>query len=142
MSLYDKLNADIKQAMLDKNNVKRDCLRSVLSDIKNKTINAGKEITDEACLASFKSACKQHEDSIENFRKGNREDLVVKEQAELNYLNVYLPKMLSEDDTRTVIENMLKTIEPVKKNMGQIMKALPSDVDRKIASKILGTYLK
>ena len=142
MNIYDILTDDIKSAVLEKNTVKRDCLRTALSEIKNRTVNAGKEITDDICLAVFKSICKQHEDSIENFRKGNREDLVQKEAEELKYLSVYLPKMLSEDDTKNIIENLLKTIEPIKKNMGQIMKALPKDVDRKMASKLLNNYLK
>ena len=142
MAVFEKLTSDIKDAMLSKNTVKRDCLRSIVSEIKNQTINAGKEITDEICLKVIQKSVKQHNDSIDNFKSGNREDLALKEAEELSYIEGYLPKMLDDAETKLVIENILMNIEAVKKNMGLIMKQLPKDVDRKIASKILGSLLK
>lgn len=73
---------------------------------------------------------------------GNREDLAWKEREELNYIQIYLPKMLSEDETKVIIDNILNTIEATKKNMGLIMKQLPKEVDKKIASKYLNSILK
>ena len=58
MTTYDKIQADIKDAMLDKNNVKRDCLRSIVSEIKNRTVNAGKELSEGICLDVLKKAVK------------------------------------------------------------------------------------
>lgn len=142
MNIFEKLTNDIKDAMLSKNTVKRDCLRSIVSEIKNQTINAGKEITDDICLKVIQRSVKQHNDSIDNFKAGNREDLALKEAEELTYINGYLPKMLSEDETKIVIDNILMNIEATKKNMGLIMKQLPPDVDRKLASKILSNLLK
>lgn len=142
MTVFEKLTSDIKDAMLSKNTVKRDCLRSIVSEIKNQTVNAGKEITDEICLKVIQKSVKQHNDSIDNFKSGNREDLALKEAEELSYIEGYLPKMLDEVETKLVIENILMNIEAVKKNMGLIMKQLPKDVDRKIASKILSSLLK
>lgn len=142
MSIYDKIMADIKTAMIDKNNVKRDCLRSIISEIKNKTINAGKEITDAICLSVIKSSAKQHEDSIENFKVGHREDLAMKESEELTYISEYLPKMMSEADLQSTLNKILETVEPIKKNIGIIMKSLPNNADRGMASKILSGILK
>jgi len=142
MNTYEKLMADIKSAMIDKNNVKRDCLRSVVSEIKNQTVNAGKDITEDICLKVIQKSVKQHHDSIENFKMGNRGDLALKEMEELNYLECYLPKMLDEDETKAVIDNILQNIEAIKKNTGLIMKQLPKEVDRKIASRILNGLLK
>ena len=142
MTVFEKLTSDIKDAMLAKNTVKRDCLRSIVSEIKNQTVNAGKEITDEICLKVIQKSVKQHNDSIDNFKSGNREDLALKEAEELTYIEGYLPKMLDEAETKIVIENVLMNIEAAKKNMGLIMKQLPKDVDRKIASKILSSLLK
>lgn len=140
--LYDKIQSDIKQAMFSKNNVKRDCLRSIMSEIKNQTVNAGKEITDDICLKVITKSVKQHNDSIENFKSGNREDLALKEFEELQYIECYLPKMLSEDETKQVIDGILQNVEAVKKNMGNIMRQLPSNADKKIASKYLNQILK
>jgi uncharacterized protein YqeY len=142
MTIYNEIQNNIKDAMLSKNIVKRDCLRSIISEIKNQTVNAGKEITDEICLKVIQKSVKQHSDSIESFKMGNREDLALKEAEELSYIQGYLPKMLDEAETKSIIENILMNIEATKKNMGIIMKQLPKDVDRKIASKILNGILK
>lgn len=140
--IYNQITDNIKEAMISKNNVKRDCLRSIVSEIKNQTINAGKDLTDDICLKVIQKSVKQHNDSIDSFIKGNRNDLVEKEQEELSYIKVFLPKMMSEDETRDFIEKkILLTIEPVKKNMGVIMKQLPENIDRKIASSILNKIL-
>lgn len=144
MSIYDKLQSEIKQAMLDKNVIKRDCLRSVVSEIKNQTINAGKEITEDIVLKCIQKSVKQHNDSIDSFIKGNREDLAEKEREELTYLTIYLPKMLSENETYELINDIISKNNIIceKKNMGMIMKLLPTTVDKKIASKIITTFLK
>ena len=140
--LYEKIQADIKYAMIDKNTVKRDCLRSLISEIKNQTINAGKEITEDIVLRCIQKAVKQHNDSIEQFTRANRDDLAFKETEEKKYLEVYLPRTLDENETFDVIATILQTIEPFKKNMGTIMRLLPKEVDRGLASKLLKEILK
>lgn len=140
--LYEKIQADIKDAMIDKNTVKRDCLRALLSEIKNQTINAGKEITEDIVLKCIQKSVKQHNDSIEQFKAANRDDLAIKEMEEKNYLEVYLPKMLNENETFDAIATILQTIAPAKKNIGTIMRLLPKEVDRGLASKLLKGILK
>ena len=140
--LYEKIQADIKYAMICKNTVKRDCLRSLVSEIKNQTINAGKEITEDIVLRCIQKSVKQHNDSIEQFTRANRDDLVLKEIEEKKYLEVYLPRTLDENETFDVIATILQTIEPFKKNMGTIMRLLPKEVDRGLASKLLKEILK
>ena len=140
--LYEKIQADIKDAMIDKNTVKRDCLRALLSEIKNQTINAGKEITEDIVLKCIQKSVKQHNDSIEQFKTANRDDLAIKEMEEKNYLEVYLPKMLNENETFDAIATILQTIAPAKENMGTIMRLLPKEVDRGLASKLLKGILK
>lgn len=142
MTTYEKIQKDIKDAMIDKNNVKRDCLRSLVSDIKNQTINSGKELTEEIVIKCVQKSVKQHNDSIEQFKSAGREDLALKEMEEKNYLESYLPKMMDENETRQVIDNILQNIEPLKKNMGLIMKQLPKETDKGIASRILKEILK
>ena len=147
--LFDTIQKDIKTAMFEKNNVKRDCLRAIISEIKNQTVNAGKEITEDICLKVLQKSVKQHNDSIESFKLGKREDLALKEMEELSYLEIYLPKMLSEENIQTIILKIISDnkIEEVKKNMGQIMKFLNQHpdsklIDRKIASHYLNVLLK
>lgn len=142
MNTYETIQSDIKSAMKTGDTVRRDCLRSLMSEIKNQTVNAGKELTEDIVVKCVQKAVKQHDDSIAQFKAANRTDLVEKEVAELEVLKAYLPKMLSEDETKAIIDNVLQTVEATKKNMGLIMKQLPSEVDRKVAAKYLNGILK
>ena len=140
---YDDIQNAIKDAMINKDTLKRDCLRMIVSDIKNLTINANppKEITDEICVKVLQKSVKTHEDSISQFRLNGREESAIKEQTELDIIRGFLPKMLSEEETREiVIDTMVGfKISPTKKNMGAIMKNLPivEGLDKKLVSKIL-----
>jgi len=142
--IFNDIQCKIKVAMFKNDNFTRDCLRMIVSDIKNQTVNANpqKEITDDVCLKILQKSAKTHKDSIEQFKSAGRIELVEKEEEELKIIESFLPKLLSEDETKTIIENILKNIEATKKNMGLIMKQLPNEVDKKIASKILNSLLK
>jgi uncharacterized protein YqeY len=140
---YDDIQNAIKDAMINKDTLKRDCLRMIVSDIKNLTINANppKEITDEICVKVLQKSVKTHEDSISQFRLNGREESANKEQAELDIIRGFLPKMLSAEETRDIVVDVMSEfkISPQKRNMGVIMKSLPNveGLDRKLVSKIL-----
>ena len=145
---FDDIQTEIKAAMVAGDIIKRDCLRMIVSEIKNQTINANppKEITDEACVKALHKSAKTHNDSIEQFKAAGRVDALEKETAELEIISSFLPKMLSEDETRKILnETMVENqIDPLKRNMGFIMKSLPKvdGLDRKLVSKILQGILK
>lgn len=143
MSTYEVIQNEIKAAMIAGNTVKRDCLRGIVSDIKNQTVNAGKELTEDIVIKCIQKSVKQHNDSIESFKAGGRDDLAVKEMEELSYLECYLPKMLSEQETEDLINKIVadNNIPLVKKSMGLVMKQLTKDIDKKIAAKILNKIL-
>ena len=132
---YEKLQEEIKKAMLAHDDVKRNCLRGLMSDIKNKTVNEGKPITDDAVMTCAAKAVKMRKESIEQFEKAGREDLAANEKAELECLSMFVPKTLSEDETRALVD---KAIADGAANIGAIMKALPKNADKKFAS----TYAK
>lgn len=147
--VYKKITDDIKEAMKAHDNTKRDCLRSVVSEIKNQTVNAGKELTESICLSVLKKAVKQRNDSIASFKAGGRDDLAEKEEAELKIIEAYLPKMKSELEVQTIVLDLINKnkIEETKQNMGKIMKlvsALPDVnlIDRKYVAQYLGVLLK
>ena len=108
----------------------------------NKTVNAGKPMSDDVALKCIQHSVKQHNDSIEQFKAAGRMDLVEKEEAELAVLSGFLPTYLDEDETKAVLEGLLMAVEATKKNFGKVMKMLPDEVDKKLASRILGTMLK
>lgn len=141
--IFNNIQRKIKEAMFKNDNSTRDCLRMIVSEIKNQTVNANpqKEITDDICLKILQKSAKTHKDSIEQFKSAGRVELVEREEEELKIIESFLPKLLSEDETKNIIENILKNIEATKKNMGIIMKQLPNEVDKKIASKLLAKML-
>lgn len=147
--VYQKILEDIKEAMKTHDNAKRDCLRSIVSEIKNQTVNAGKELTEDICMAVLKKAVKQRNDSISSFKLGGRDDLAQKEETELKFIEAYLPKMLSEFEVQRIILQIIveNKLEEKKQNMGKIMKFISARpdanlIDRKYASQYLGVLLK
>ena len=144
-NMFSKLTEDVKQAMKDGNNCKRDCLRMVIAEIKNITINAGKETTDEDCMRVLRKQAKTHEDSIAQFKEAGRDALVEKEEAELSVIRAYLPKTLGKAETEAAVEKVIadNNFEKSKKMMGQIMKELSKipGIDRKVAAAYLNKEL-
>ena len=145
--IYDDIMEQMKSAMKEKNDTKRDCLRGIISEVKNRTLNASpqKEITDEIVLQVINKSVKQHQDSISQFASAGRNDLVSREQAEVDVLKAFLPKMLSEDEIKAVVEDFIEknNIQRIKRNMGTIMKGVSQipGMDKGLASKYLNGVL-
>ncbi len=145
-TLRERWTADVKQAMLDKNEVVRDTLRLLLSEIKKAEVQEGKEITAELEQDVLLKAVKQRQQSIAEFEKAGRADLTQKEQAELQVLQNYLPKALSETEARAAIAAIAKELgATAKKDMGAVMKAVMARhkgaLDGKLAQKLIGEVL-
>lgn len=144
--LYEKIQSRIKEAMLAKDNITRDCLRSIVAEAKNENLINKKELNDSLFLSVLTKSAKKHADSINDFKKAGREDLVSREQAELNIISSYLPKMKSTEETEAILKDLIAKngISHEKKCMGQIMKLLKdySNIDKKVASVILGKILE
>ena len=129
--LYEKLQEEIKTAMITHDDVKRNCLRGLLSDVKNKTVNEGKPVTDDAVSSCAAKAVKMRREAIEQFESVGRTELAEKEKKELECLSVFVPALLSEDDTRRLVD---EAVASGAANIGTVMKALPKNADRKFAS--------
>lgn len=118
-SLKNELNAAVKSG----DTTRRDTLRFLLSAIGNAAIakygsEAEKKLTDADVLDVIKKQVKTHKESIEAFEKGSRADLAQKEKAELVILEAYLPKQMSDEELRKLLEPIMKTGE---KNFGLLM---------------------
>lgn len=121
----------MKQAMKDHNEHGLSAIRGIFSAIKSEAIDAGERdiISDELCMKVIKKQVKQRKDSIEQFKQGNRMDLVEKEAAELRVIEGYLPEMISEEAIEKVVietKTELNITEPSKMGMlmGAVMKKL------------------
>jgi uncharacterized protein YqeY len=124
MSLQDKIQADIANAMRSKEALKLGVLRMMKAAVKNKEIEKMKPLEEPEVLAVFNSLVKQRKDSIEQFRNGGREELARKEEAEILIIEQYLPAGASEDEIRRAIEEAIQeTGATTPKEMGKVMKA-------------------
>ena len=146
MALKEKLEGDVKAAMLAKNEVVRDTLRMVLADLKRLEVQDGQTITPEIEKDVLLRAVKVRQQAIDEYAKANRPDLAAKEQAEMAVIQAYLPKSLSEDETRAAVKDVIQeTGVSSKKDMGVVMKAVMArhkgQVDGKAVQKILAELL-
>ena len=123
MTLKEKLNEDFKIALKQQDALKVSVLRMLKTDItKKEKEKKDTEINDEQIMTIIQKMVKQHHDSIEQFKKGNRQDLVDKETAELKILESYLPEKLSEDEISSEAQNIIKeTGASSPKDMGKVM---------------------
>ena len=110
MTLQEKLRADLKQAMKGRDNKRRSLIRLVLAGVKNAEIDKGAPLDDSGAIDIISREVKQHRESIAEFSKGNRADLVAKEEDELAILLEYLPPQMSHEE---IAEAARKVIEQV-----------------------------
>jgi uncharacterized protein YqeY len=102
-SLAARIQADVISAMKSKESHKVETLRGLSSDLKYKKIQLGRELADEDVLAVLRQAAKRRRESAEAFRKGGRDDLALRESAELAMIDAYLPAELSDADLDDLI---------------------------------------
>ena len=151
MNLRNKIEEDYKQSIKNKDQDKINTLRLIKSAIKDKDISSrsstNKEgINDTEILTLLISLIKQRKDSIEQFQKANRDDLIKNEQSEINVINIYLPKQKSEEETEDIVNDLIKknnmeTIKDMGKLMGLVKNDYAGEVDMGLVGKIAKSKL-
>ena len=151
MSLRDKIETDYKNALKSKDKNKISTYRLILSGIKDLDINnrsgPDKKKTDENDIKKLlKKMIKQRSESIEVYKKSNRNDLLEIEQSEVNILSEYLPKQLVEDETKKLCSEIIEktgasSIKDMGKVMGELKKNHSDDIDFSKAGSILKEIL-
>jgi uncharacterized protein YqeY len=124
MSVKDSITADMKEAMKARDQVRLDTLRSVLSAFTYKRVEAGHDLAEDEQLAVVQKLVKQRADSIAEYGKAGRTDLVDKETRERDILQVYLPAQKSPDEVRQVVKTALAGIPQEGRNQGAAMKVV------------------
>lgn len=120
--LLEQIKSELTEAMKAKDETKVSTLRFLLAQIQNKTIEKQQELTDEEIIAVIQKQAKERRESIEAFKQGGREDLVGKEQSELDILNKYLPQQISEDELRKIVQETVTEVGAISPaDFGKIM---------------------
>ncbi|NKE05150.1 MULTISPECIES: GatB/YqeY domain-containing protein [Mesobacillus] len=147
MSLLERLNNDIKQAMRNKEKDRLTTIRMVKASLQNEAIKQGKqELSEEEELTVLSREVKQRKDSLQEFEKAGRQDLVEKIQTELKHVEVYMPQQLSEEEvTEIVKEAIAETGAASKADMGRVMAVLMPKVkgkaDGSLVNKLVQQHL-
>jgi len=131
--MENQLREDLKQAQLNRDEVKVSTLRLLLSELTYaKVAKKVEELSDEDVTAVILKAVKQRKESIESFRSGNREDLASKEEAELAILQTYLPEQISDEElTKVIDEAITKTGASSMQDMGKVIGMVMGQVGAK-----------
>ena len=125
MSLRDRLTNDLKDAMKAKDQLRMDVIRMIKAAITNKEIELKKDLDDADLSRIMATLVKQRKESVEQYQKGQRADLAEKEQKEIAIIEGYLPKAVSADELRAVIDAAVReTGASSVKDMGTVMKAV------------------
>ena len=143
MSLLDSINQDLKSAMINKDVTVRDTIRMLLADIKRYEIDERAKADDAVVSNLINRNVKQRRDSIEQFQKGGREDLVAREQEELEVILKYLPEQLSDDEIKDLVQKAITelSVESMK-DMGKLMGYLKPQVEGKADMSIVSKLVK
>ena len=124
MTLQEKIQSHIADAMRSKDNLRLSTLRMMKTAVKNKEIEKMKALDEPEVIAVLNSLVKQRRDSIEQFRNGGREEMAQKEEAEIKVIEQYLPAAASDHDIQQAIaEAIAETGASSIKDMGKVMKA-------------------
>lgn len=147
MSLLERLNIDMKQAMRNKEKDRLTTIRMVKASLQNEAIKFGKqELSEEEELTVLSREVKQRKDSLQEFEKAGRQDLVEKIQTELKHVEIYMPQQLSEEEvTEIVKEAIAETGAASKADMGRVMAVLMPKVkgkaDGSLVNKLVQQHL-
>lgn len=137
MTLQEKIKADMVQAMRDKNAVSVAVLRGIMAGFTNELVNKKKKpdeaLTDDEAVAVVLRAIKQRKDSIDQFTKGGRTDLVATEASELAVLENYAPKFMSVEEVANIAAQKKAELGITDRSkMGLLMSALMKDLKGKV----------
>ena len=140
--MLDQLQEELISAMKAGDKPRMTGLRNIIGKLKASQIDKGEELAGDESLKILKSAAKQLKESVEQYKKGGRDDLAEKELFELSLLDKYLPEQLSEGKIRDAVKNTIKStgaesMQEMGKVMGAVMKEMAETADGKLVQQIV-----
>jgi len=141
--MVEKLDKDMIEAMKNKEKERLTVIRMVKASLKQEQIDHKKEINDDLLIDVVNKQIKMRKDSIQEFEKGNRTDLIEKTQAEIDILMNYLPEQLTEEEVKKVIDEIFAELNPTsQKDMGKVMQQATSKLKGKADMKEVSTIIR
>ena len=142
MALLSDIKQDLKQAMLDKNDLKRDTIRMFLAEVQRFEIDSKEEADDAKAIQIINKMIKQRNDSISQFKSGGRDDLAAKEEKEVQILSKYKPEQLNEEEVINKVKEAIESsgassMQDMGKVMGILNSSLAGSADMGMVSKIV-----
>ncbi len=147
MSLKDKIEGDLKEALKSKDEFKVGALRFILSSVQMKEIDkrgrgGDEKLSDEELMEVLQKEAKKRKESFEIYEKSGRNDLAVKEKCELDIIKGYLPPLMSDEDVEKVIEGVIAEMKPsgpkdFGRVMGEVMKRTKGSADASTVSRMV-----
>ncbi|UFT97819.1 GatB/YqeY domain-containing protein [Radiobacillus kanasensis] len=133
MSLLERLNQDMKQAMKNKDKETLSVIRMVKASLQNEAIKLGKDgLSEEEDLTVLSRELKQRKDSLHDFKEAGRDDLVAKLEDEIKVLQAYMPEQLSEEELEDIVKQTIQEVGATsKQEMGKVMSAVMPKVKGK-----------
>lgn len=143
MSLKDQLMVDLKAAMKEKDAVKKACVTMLRAAVKQIEIDERIELNDGQIVDIVAKQIKQKKGAIEEFSKGDRQDLVDEAQAEIDFLTTYLPEQLSEEEVKALVEATIAELGASSmKDMGKVMSEVKVKAAGRADSKVVSDLVK
>jgi len=137
------INREMVLAAKSKDKIRLSAIRMIKTGVHNREIDLKRKMTGVEFLQMLSSMVKQRKDSIDQFKKGGREDLVEKEEAELKVIQQFMPAQISEEDINSEIQKAIQEVGAVGiKDMGKVMKVLMPKLTGKADGKIVGDKVK
>ncbi|MFO7918414.1 MAG: GatB/YqeY domain-containing protein [Anaerolineae bacterium] len=141
MSLKERLMSDLKDAMREGDQLRKDAIRMIRAAIKNREIERQQEITDEEITELISQEVKRRKEAIEMFEKGGREDLVDREKAQLEILLSYMPEQLSREEIEKVVQDIVEdmnatSIRQLGPVMGKAMEELKGRAEGSVVNEV------
>lgn len=142
MSILQRIDADFKDAMKAKDELALSVLRLVRTALKNKQIDLGHEPSEEEALAVLRTMIKQYQDALSDFANAGRQDLVDKQQREIDLIARYLPPPIARAELERIVHDAIKSsgATEIGKAMGMVMKAVNGQADGKDVRSIVEKY--
>jgi uncharacterized protein YqeY len=141
--LKNKFNDLLHESMRSHDEISRDTMRMVLTSLKLAEVEKKQELDDTAVLALVQKEIKSRHESIIDFKKGNRPDLVEKSEKEIKVLEQFLPKQMSDEELKAIVEEAIKEVDAQNpSDMGKVMKIVIPKAQGKASSDRISGLVK